>query len=73
MCDKETRGNNIYYKEIKFKLSHNLKVVGSNPTPATKYLAKSMTYTTSKTSVFGVFLRFKHTMLTISAKIKGVF
>ena len=36
MCDKETRGNNIYYKEIKFKLSHNVKVVGSNPTPATK-------------------------------------
>jgi len=38
MCDKETRGNNIYYKEIKFKLSHNLKVVGSNPTPATNFI-----------------------------------
>ena len=33
----------------------NLKVVGSNPTPATKYLIKSMTYTTSRTSVFEVF------------------
>jgi uncharacterized Fe-S radical SAM superfamily protein PflX len=32
--------------------AHNLKVVGSNPTPATKYLIKSITYTTSKTSVF---------------------
>jgi len=39
--------------------AHNLKVVGSNPTPATKYLIKSMTYTTSRTSVFGFFLRFK--------------
>ena len=46
--------------------AHNLKVVGSNPTPATKYLAKSMTYTTSKTSVFGVILRFK---LTIELKV----
>ena len=36
--------------------AHNLKVVGSNPTPATKYILKSMTYTTSKTSVFGGFL-----------------
>ena len=59
MCDKETRGNNIYYKEIKFKLSHNLKVVGSNPTPATNYSIKSTSYATSKISVFGVFLRFK--------------
>ena len=39
--------------------AHNLKVVGSNPTPATKYSINSMTYTTSRTSVFGVFLRFK--------------
>ena len=39
--------------------AHNLKVVGSNPTPATNYSIKSMTYTTSKISVFGVFLRFK--------------
>ena len=36
--------------------AHNLNIVGSNPTPATKYLIKSMTYTTSRTSVFGVFL-----------------
>ena len=39
--------------------AHNLKVVGSNPTPATNYSIKSTTYTTSKISVFGVFLRFK--------------
>ena len=39
--------------------AHNLKVVGSNPTPATKYLLKSMTYTTSRTSVFGVILHLK--------------
>ncbi len=39
--------------------AHNLKVVGSNPTPATNYSIKSMTYTTSKISVFEVFLRFK--------------
>ena len=36
-------------------LTHNLKVVGSNPTPATKYSINSMTYTASRTSVFGVF------------------
>ncbi len=39
--------------------AHNLKVVGSNPTPATNYSIKSTTYTTSKISVFGAFLRFK--------------
>ena len=39
--------------------AHNLKVVGSNPTPATNYSIKSTTYTTSKISVFEVFLRFK--------------
>lgn len=39
--------------------AHNLKVVGSNPTPATNYSIKSISYTTSKISVFGVFLRFK--------------
>ena len=39
--------------------AHNLKVVGSNPTPATNYSIKSKTYTTSKISVFGVFLCFK--------------
>ena len=51
-------------------LTHNLKVVGSNPTPATKYIIKSITYTTSKTSVFGVFLCFKHTiMLKVANKV----
>ena len=39
--------------------AHNLKVVGSNPTPATNYSIKSISCTTSKISVFGVFLRFK--------------
>ena len=39
--------------------AHNLKVVGSNPTPATNYSIKSISYTTSIISVFGVFLRFK--------------
>ena len=39
--------------------AHNLKVVGSNPTPATNYSIKSKTYTTSEISVFGVFLRLK--------------
>ena len=39
--------------------AHNLKVVGSNPTPATNYSIKSISYTTSKISVFGVFLRLK--------------
>ena len=39
--------------------AHNLKVVGSNPTPATNYSIKSISYATSKISVFGVFLRFK--------------
>ena len=39
--------------------AHNLKVVGSNPTPATNYSIKSISYTTSKISVFGFFLRFK--------------
>ena len=39
--------------------AHNLKVVGSNPTPATKYSIKSISYAISKISVFGVFLRFK--------------
>ena len=39
--------------------AHNLKVVGSNPTPATNYSIKSISYATSKISVFGVFLRLK--------------
>ena len=39
--------------------AHNLKVVGSNPTPATNYSIKSISYATSKISIFGVFLRFK--------------
>src|SRR5210317_932373 len=39
--------------------AHNLKVVGSNPTPATNYSIKSISYTASKISVFGVFLRLK--------------
>ena len=39
--------------------AHNLKVVGSNPTHATNYSIKSISYATSKISVFGVFLRFK--------------
>ena len=33
--NKESGGSSIYLKEIIIKLSHNLKVVGSNPTPAT--------------------------------------
>ena len=59
-----TNNKNLYIQpKIRVKCqAHNLKVVGSNPTPATKYLIKSMTYTTSKTSVFGVFLRLKHTI-----------
>ena len=40
--------------------AHNLKVVGSNPTPATNYINKINDLDVpSKTSVFGVFLRFK--------------
>ena len=40
--------------------AHNLKVVGSNPTPATNYINKINDLdVSSKTSVFGVFLRFK--------------
>ena len=39
--------------------AHNLKVVGSNPTPATNYSINSISYATSKISVFGGFLRFK--------------
>ena len=39
--------------------AHNLKVVGSNPIPATNYSTKSTSYTTSKISVFGDFLRFE--------------
>ena len=56
-----TENTNLYIKpkmEQKCQ-AHNLKVVGSNPTPATNYSIKSTTYTTSKISVFGVFLRFK--------------
>ena len=39
--------------------AHNLKVVGSNPTPATNYSIKSISYKILKNFVFGVFLRFK--------------
>ena len=39
--------------------AHNLKVVGSNPTPATNYSIKSISYATSKISVFGVFFAFE--------------
>ena len=40
--------------------AHNLKVVGSNPTPATNYINKiNDLCVPSKTSVFGIFLRFK--------------
>ena len=40
--------------------AHNLKVVGSNPTPATNYISKINDLDVpSKTSVFGVFLRLK--------------
>ena len=56
-----TEKTNLYIQSKmgeKFQ-AHNLKVVGSNPTPATNYSIKSTTYTTSKISVFGVFLRFK--------------
>ena len=63
---------NLYIQpKIRVKCqAHNLKVVGSNPTPATKYLIKSMTYTTSRTSVFGVFLRLKHTIeLKVANKV----
>ena len=66
MCiygEKKVVKEEYLYPKIRVKYqAHNLKVIGSNPTPATKYLIKSMTYTTSKTSVFGVILRFKHTI-----------
>ena len=39
--------------------AHNLKVVGSNPTPATNYSIKSISYKILKNFVFGVFLRLK--------------
>ena len=40
--------------------AHNLKVVGSNPTPATNYINKINDLDVpSKISVFGVFLCFK--------------
>ena len=39
--------------------AHNLKVVGSNPTPATNYSIKSISYKILKKFVFGAFLRFK--------------
>ena len=43
-----------------FRQAHNLKVVGSNPTPATNYINKINDLdVTSRFSVFGVFLRFK--------------
>ncbi len=56
-----TKNKNLYIQpKIGEKCqAHNLKVVGSNPTPATNYSIKSISYTTSKISVFGVFLRFK--------------
>ena len=56
-----TNNKNLYIQpKIRVKCqAHNLKVVGSNPTPATNYSIKSISYTTSKISVFGVFLRFK--------------
>ena len=67
-----TNNKNLYIQpKIRVKCqAHNLKVVGSNPTPATKYSIKSMTYTTSRTSVFGVFLRLKHTIeLKVANKV----
>ena len=56
-----TENKNLYIQpKLEQKCqAHNLKVVGSNPTPATNYSIKSISYTTSKISVFGVFLRFK--------------
>ena len=39
--------------------AHNLKVVGSNPTPATNYLIKSISNKMLKNFVFGAFLCFK--------------
>ena len=43
-----------------FRQAHNLKVVGSNPTPTTNYINKINDLDApSKTSVFGVFLRLK--------------
>ena len=54
---------------VKFQ-DKDLKAVGSNPAPETKYSIKSMTYTTSRTSVFGVFLRLKHTIeLKVANKV----
>ena len=38
--------------------AHNLKVVGSNPTPATNYSIKSISYTTSKKFGFWGFFVF---------------
>jgi len=56
-----TENKNLYLPSFLGKKcqAHNLKVVGSNPTPATNYSIKSTSYATSRTSVFGVFLRFK--------------
>ena len=34
--------------------AHNLKIVGSNPAPANKYIIISMAYTAPRTSVFCV-------------------
>ena len=39
--------------------AHNLKVVGSNPTPATNYSIKSTSYKILKNFVFGDFLHLK--------------
>jgi len=45
---------------IKDRQAHNLKVVGSNPTPANNYINKINDLDApSKTSVFGFFLRVK--------------
>ena len=38
--------------------AHNLKVVGSNPTPATKYFIKSITYKHLKDFGFWSFFAF---------------
>ena len=56
-----TKNKNLYlpsFLGVKCQ-AHNLKVVGSNPTPATNYSIKSISYKILKNFVFGVFLRFK--------------
>ena len=65
-----TNNKNLYIQQkirVKYQ-AHNLKVVGSNPTPATKYLIRSMTYTNLKNSDFWGFLVLENKNLVKMAK-----